>query len=75
MAEETKKTIPPVSLAGNDPAAIRAHARHAWEQIEAGHYGLKDLTEEDLGNGEVRYTFTRFETDPSVEAEHHGLDN
>lgn len=69
-----KKTIPSVSLANGDPAVIRAHARHAWEQIEAGHYGLKDLTEEDLGNGEVRFSFTRFETDPAETAEHHGLD-
>lgn len=75
MPEErpTKKTIPSVSEANGDPAVIRQHARHAWEQIEAGHYGLKDLTEEDLGNGEVKYTFTRFEVNADHPAEPHNL--
>lgn len=73
MPDVEKKTIPHVGDANGDPAVVRAHARHAWEQIEGGHYGLENLAQEDLGDGRVRLSFDRVETDPSVPAAPHGL--
>ena len=68
-----KKTIPNVSDAGGDINKHLAFAQHAVSQIAAGHYGVKDEKQEDLGNGEVRLSFTRFETNPAEPAEPHGL--
>lgn len=68
-----KKTIPHPHDAGNDAAKHVKYARHALDQIEAGHYAIENPSQEDLGNGRVRITFERVETNPSHKAEPHGL--
>ena len=60
-----KEKIHHVDEAKDDQATFLKHAAHAAAQIADGHYRIENAKQEDLGDGRVRISFERVETDPS----------
>lgn len=69
-----KKTIPHPDHAKEDAEHFAA-AKHAIEQIEHGHYGVKDVSISQVDNADgsvtISATFTRFEINPTIPAAPH----